>query len=213
VMVAVSDTGTGMSEAVKARIFEPFFTTKERDRGTGLGLATCYGIAKQAGGRIAVHSEEGIGTTMRVYLPRHDDAAEMVAQRNTPALAHGAESILLVEDDAAVRRVAVRMLEAQGYRVVSTSSGEDALRIIEGGRESIDLLLTDVVLAGGMHGGTLVERVRVLRPSLKVLFASGYTTDVTIVQGLLERGVTLAHKPFTAESLGQKVREVLDRCE
>ena len=210
VMVAVSDTGTGMSEAVKARIFEPFFTTKERDKGTGLGLATCYGIAKQAGGHIAVYSEEGIGTTMKVYLPRHGEAAQAVARRGIAAIAHGVETILLVEDEPAVRRVTVRMLEAQGYRVVSTTSGEDALRIIEDAPEPFDLLLTDVVLAGGMNGGTLAERVRALRPSLRVLFASGYTSDVTILQGLLERGVALAHKPFTAESLGQKVREVLD---
>ena len=115
-----------------------------------------------------------------------------------------------MEDEPAVRRVTARMLDAQGYKVVATSGGEEALRIVEDGRERIDLLLTDVVLAGGMHGATLAERARALRPTLKVLFASGYTSDVTILHGLLERGVALAHKPFTAESLARKVREVLD---
>jgi PAS domain S-box-containing protein len=210
VMLAVSDTGTGMSETIQARIFEPFFTTKERDKGTGLGLATCYGIAKQAGGHIAVYSEEGLGTTMKVYLPRRGEAADAVSHHRTVAQAHGAETILLVEDEPAVRRVTSKMLEAQGYRVVSASGGEEALRIVEDARELIDLLLTDVVLAGGMNGGVLAERARTLRPALRVLFASGYTSDMTILHGLLEHGVTLAHKPFTSESLGQKVREVLD---
>ena len=210
VLLAVSDTGTGMSETVKARIFEPFFTTKERDKGTGLGLATCYGIAKQAGGHIAAYSEEGIGTTMKVYLPRHGEAAEAVARRGAATPTHGVETILLVEDEPAVRRVTTLMLEALGYRVVSTSSGQDALRIVEEARESFDLLLTDVVLAGGMNGATLAERAGVLRPALKVLFASGYTSDMTILHGLLERAVAFVHKPFSLESLGQKVREVLD---
>jgi PAS domain S-box-containing protein len=210
VMLAVSDTGTGMSEAVQARIFEPFFTTKGRDKGTGLGLATCYGIAKQAGGHIAVYSEEGIGTTMKVFLARRSEAAEPTPRRRSATPTHGVETILLVEDEPAVRRVAARMLEAQGYKVVSTSSGEEALRIVQDARQRVDLLLTDVVLAGGMHGGALAERVRALRPTLKVLFASGYTSDLTILHGLLERDVALMQKPFTAESLAKKVREVLD---
>jgi CheY-like chemotaxis protein len=210
VMLAVSDSGVGMSEEVKTRLFEPFFTTKESGKGTGLGLATCFGIAQQAGGHIGVYSEEGVGTTMKVYLPRRGEAADAVSHHRTVAQAHGAETILLVEDEPAVRRVTSKMLEAQGYRVVSASGGEEALRIVEDARELIDLLLTDVVLAGGMNGGVLAERARTLRPALRVLFASGYTSDMTILHGLLEHGVTLAHKPFTSESLGQKVREVLD---
>jgi two-component system cell cycle sensor histidine kinase/response regulator CckA len=210
VLLAVSDTGTGMSEKVKAHLFEPFFTTKAPGKGTGLGLATCYGIVKQAGGHISVDSEEGVGTTVSVYLARTLETPEAVVRplRKTPT--HGAETILLVEDDDAVRRVIERMLATQGYRVVSTNSGEDALRMIADGRESPHLLLTDVVLSGGMSGPVLAERVRALRPDQKVLFASGYTSDVTILHGLLQHGITLLQKPFTADSLGEKVRHVLD---
>ena len=210
VMLAVSDSGTGMSEEVKTRIFEPFFTTKERGKGSGLGLATCYGIVKQAGGHIAVYSEEGNGTTFKVYLLRRGELAESALRgpRKTPT--HGVESILLVEDEPAVRRVTAHMLEAQGYRVVSVATAEEALRVIEDGREPLHLLLTDVVLAKGMSGRELAERVRALRPTLKVLFATGYTSDAIILHDLLEQGVTLIQKPFTSELLGHKVREVLD---
>jgi PAS domain S-box-containing protein len=210
VMVAVSDSGTGMSEEAKTHVFEPFFTTKALGKGTGLGLATSYGIVKQAGGQIAVYSEERLGTTMKVYLPRHHEAAAGAVRRHRKTPARGVETILLVEDDPAVRRVTARMLEAQGYRAVSTNSGEDALRVIEDGREPWHLLLTDVILAGGMSGPVLAERVRALRPDLKVLFASGYTSDVAILHGLMEQRVALVQKPFTAELLGRKVREVLD---
>lgn len=208
VMLAVTDSGTGMSEEVKTHLFEPFFTTKEPGKGTGLGLATCYGIAKQAGGHITVYSEEGLGTTMKVYLPRHHEAAVAVSRRRkTPT--RGVETILLVEDNPAVRRVTARMLETRGYRVVSTSNGEEALRVIKDGREPWHLLLTDVILAGGMSGPVLAERVRALRPDVKVLFVSGYTSDVTILHGLLEQSVAFVQKPFTAESLASKVRQVL----
>jgi hypothetical protein len=210
VMLAVSDSGVGMNEEVKARLFEPFFTTKEREKGTGLGLATCYGIAKQAGGHIAAYSEEGLGTTMKVYLPRSREATPPAARHREKTPVHGVETILLVEDDPAVRRVTARMLEAQGYRVLSTGSGKEALRVIEDGREPWHLLLTDVVLSGGMSGRALADRVRALKPDVKVLFVSGYTSDVTILHGLLEQGITLVQKPFTAESLGGKVRQVLD---
>ncbi len=210
VMLAVSDSGTGMSEEVKTRIFEPFFTTKERGKGSGLGLATCYGIVKQAGGHIAVYSEEGLGTTFKVYLLRRGELAESAPSRRRKTPTHGVESILLVEDEPAVRRVTARMLEAQGYRVVSVATAEEALRVIEDGREPLHLLLTDVVLAKGMSGRELAERVRALRPTLKVLFATGYTSDAIILHDLLEQGVTLIQKPFTSELLGHKVREVLD---
>jgi PAS domain S-box-containing protein len=210
VMLAVSDSGMGMSEEVKTRIFEPFFTTKERGKGSGLGLATCYGIVKQAGGHIAVYSKEGLGTTFRVYLPRRGELAESAPSRRRKTPTHGVESILLVEDEPAVRRVTAHMLEAQGYRVVSVATAEEALRVIEDGREPLHLLLTDVVLAKGMSGRELAERVRALRPTLKVLFATGYTSDAIILHDLLEQGVTLIEKPFTSELLGHKVREVLD---
>jgi PAS domain S-box-containing protein len=210
VMLAVSDSGMGMSEEVKTHIFEPFFTTKERGKGTGLGLATCYGIVKQAGGDIVVHSEAGFGTTVKIYLPRRHEAAEETARLRKKTPVRGVETILLVEDEPAVRRMTARMLETLGYRVLSTGSGEEALRVIDDGRESPHLLLTDVVLSDGMSGPVLMERVRALRPDLKVLFVSGYTSDVTILHGLLEQSVALVQKPFTAESLGSKVRQVLD---
>jgi len=210
VMLAVSDTGTGMSAATQARIFEPFFTTKTHDKGTGLGLATCFGIVKQAGGQIRLYSEEGIGTTMKVYLPRQPHGPGRAARSMSIPVNRGAEAILLVEDDPSVRRVTTRMLEGIGYRVVSTSNGEAALKLVEEAPEPFALLITDVVLAGGMSGPVLAERVRALRPGLPILFASGYTSDATVVHGLLERGVALAQKPFTAQALGQKVREVLD---
>jgi PAS domain S-box-containing protein len=210
VMLAVSDSGTGMSEEVKTRIFEPFFTTKERGKGSGLGLATCYGIVKQAGGHIAVYSEVGLGTTFKVYLLRGGELAQSAPSRRRRTPTHGVESILLVEDEPAVRRVTAHMLEAQGYRVISVASGEEALRVIEDEREPLHLLLTDVVLAKGMSGRELAERVRALRPTLKVLFASGYTSDAIILHDLLEEGITLVQKPFTSDALGHKVREVLD---
>ncbi len=147
---------------------------------------------------------------MKVYLPRLRNVAGAAPRRRSTPVAHGVETILLVEDESSVRRVTTRMLEGHGYRVVSTSSGDEALQIIAASKEQFDLLLTDVVLAGGMTGVALAERVRVLRPALRILFVSGYTSDVTIVHGLLEQGVALAQKPFTAEALGRKVREVLD---
>jgi CheY-like chemotaxis protein len=147
---------------------------------------------------------------MKVYLPRRRESVVTAAGRPRKAPMHGVERILLVEDEPAVRRVTVRLLETQGYRVVSTTSGEEALRVIEDGREPLDLLLTDVVLEGRMSGPELAERVRAVRPDLKVLFASGYTRDVTTLQGLLEEGIAFIPKPFTAESLGEKVRQVLN---
>ena len=210
VMIAVSDSGTGMSDEVKTRLFEPFFTTKETGKGTGLGLATSYGIAQQAGGHIEVYSEPGVGTTMKVCLPRRDEAAAIASARVERSSSRGSETILLVEDEPAVRLVSARMLETRGYRVLLANTGEEALRLLEAAREPVHLLLTDVVLAGGMNGRVLAERVRALRPGFKVLFVSGYTSDVTILHGLLEKGITLVQKPFTAGSLGGKVREVLD---
>lgn len=209
VLLSVSDDGTGMSEEVKARIFEPFFTTKERDRGTGLGLATVYGVIKQAGGHIEVNSEIGIGTTMNLYLPRRDDA---VVKRVSGAVdsVRGDETILLTEDDAAVRRITARLLEKQGYRVVGCANAAEAIQLLETGTYKVDLLLTDVVLGPGMNGRELAARAAQLRPGLPALFISGYTEDVTIVRGLADGGVPLVQKPFTGPVLGRKVREVLN---
>ncbi len=208
-MLAVSDTGTGIADDVKAHLFEPFYTTKERGKGTGLGLATCHGIVKQWGGHIGVYSEVGIGTTMKAYLPRADEAAVDPAAEAGPAPLHGSATILLVEDEPAVRQVAGRILRGQGYTVLEAGEGEQALRLLEQHQEQVHLLLTDVVLPG-LRGRELAERVSSLRPGIRLLYISGYTDDVTTRNGLLQPGAALLQKPFTAESVGRRVREALD---
>jgi signal transduction histidine kinase len=208
VMLAVSDTGVGMTDEVKSHLFEPFFTTKERSRGTGLGLAMCYGIIKQSGGHIAAYSEPGVGTTIRAYLPVANVAAEPrpVADGELP---RGHETILLVEDDEAVRKTGARILEARGYHVIEAADSAGALKVLEEFQEPIHLLLTDVVLPG-IGGRELSEKALLVRPEIRVLFASGYTDDVILQHQLLERDVTILQKPFTAATIHTKVREVLD---
>jgi len=208
VMLSVTDSGTGISEEVRARMFEPFFSTKRREKGTGLGLATCHGVIRQAGGAIAVYSEMGIGTAMKLYLPRSREP-EAVRTSGLNEVMRGNETILLVEDEAAVRRVTVRVLERLGYRVLSCANGEDAARMLASSPDPIHLLMTDVVLGPGMSGRVLVDRIAQLRPKLPVLFISGYTSDVALLNGILEGNVQFLQKPFTVTSLGQKVREVL----
>ena len=209
VMLAVSDTGIGMDEATRSRIFEPFFTTKEKGRGTGLGLSTVYGIVKQSGGYVWVYTEPGRGTTFKVYLPRVNVppdppvAPEALARPST-----GTETVLLVEDEEAVRTLAKRTLEAKGYRVLEAADGGEAVEIA--GREAIDLLLTDMVLPG-MGGGEIAARIHEIQPNAKVLYTSGYTDDVIVRRGLMERGSAFLEKPFTPTILARKVREVLDR--
>jgi CheY-like chemotaxis protein len=208
VVLTVRDNGTGMTPEVRARIFEPFFTTKERGKGTGLGLATSHGIVKQAGGGIAVQSEPGIGTTFRIYLPRHTSpaTAETVADQIPP---RGSERILMVEDEVAVRRVGARLLRSQGYDVIEAGDGSEALRLLENGGDRIDLLFTDVVLPG-MGGRELADRVREVRPGIKVLFTTGYTDDVVLQHRLAARDVLLVHKPYSRLVLAEKVRSALD---
>jgi signal transduction histidine kinase/CheY-like chemotaxis protein len=208
VMISVSDTGHGMSAEVRAHLFEPFFTTKDHSKGTGLGLATSYGIVKQSGGHIAAYSEENVGTTMRVYLPCVNSLPDARAEQNR-VLPKGTETILLVEDEVAVRQTAARILTAQGYHILEAANADDALEQLNGPRREIHLMLTDVVLPG-MGGRELAERVCVLRPEIKVLFASGYTDDVILQHRLVERDVKLVQKPFTATTLSTKVREALD---
>ncbi len=210
VMIAVSDSGVGMSDDVKAHLFEPFFTTKMREKGTGLGLSTCHGIMKQAGGHIVVESGEGAGTTLKLYVPRCVEASAPELSHARLDAASGPETILLVEDESAVRRVTESILEARGFRVVSAASGEEALRLIETGPGPLHLLLTDVVLAGGMSGGKLAKRVRGLRPGLRVLFVSGYADDVSALHDIRLQKAAFLQKPYTGDELGQKVREVLD---
>jgi PAS domain S-box-containing protein len=209
VTMIVSDTGMGMTEEVRARLFEPFFTTKEAGKGTGLGLATCYGIVKQAEGHMAVYSEPGLGTTVTVYLPRGLAATTPVKTAEPIMLPRGTETILLVEDEPAVRRVAVRLLKAQGCQLLEAENGIEAARISAGHEGDIHLLLTDVVLPG-MGGREIAEQARAQRPEIKVLFASGYTDDVILQHRLLHRDVALLQKPFSRESIARKVREVLD---
>jgi PAS domain S-box-containing protein len=208
VMLAVSDTGVGMDEATRERIFDPFFTTKEKGHGTGLGLSTVYGIVKQSGGYIWVYTEPGRGTAFKVYLPRVQLPAEALVVPEPAALpAVGNETILLVEDEESVRALARRALEARGYRVLDAADGGEAVEIARS--QSVDLLLTDMVLPG-MGGSEVAARIHDLHPLAKILYTSGYTDDVIVRRGLMERGAAFLEKPFTPTVLARKVREVLD---
>ncbi|HEV2751850.1 MAG TPA: ATP-binding protein, partial [Gemmatimonadales bacterium] len=208
--LVVADTGVGMDEATQAHLFEPFFTTKEVGKGTGLGLATVYGIVKQSGGYIWVYSEPGRGTTIKVYLPRVPGATEAPAPAPPPREVRGGhETVLLVEDATPVRTLARRSLEACGYRVLDAADGPAALELSARHGDPIDLLVTDVVMPG-MSGRELAERLAPQRPSMKVLYTSGYTDDAMVRQGVLTAGVAFLQKPFVPDSLARKVREVLD---
>ncbi len=207
--LTVKDTGTGLSETAQAHLFEPFFTTKEPGRGTGLGLATCYGIVKQNRGYIGVDSEPGRGAAFHIFLPRVEGRPEALGEP-AGAPAGGSEAVLLVEDDSALRRLTARMLRSRGYRVAEAGNAAEALRLLAEDRERrLRLLLTDVVMPQG-GGKQLADRVRAERPDLKVLFMSGYTDEVISRHGIVEQGVRFLQKPFTLETLSQKVREVLD---
>ena len=208
--LAVADTGVGMDETTQAHLFEPFFTTKEVGKGTGLGLATVYGIVKQSGGYIWVYSEAGHGTTVKIYLPRVPGVAEGPVPAAEPQQVRGGdETVLLVEDAAPVRTLARRSLEACGYRVLEAADGPSALLLSTRHRAGIDILVTDVVMPG-MSGRELAERLAPERPSMKVLYTSGYTDDAMVRQGVLSAGVAFLQKPFVPDTLARKVREVLD---
>jgi PAS domain S-box-containing protein len=210
VVLAVSDDGIGMSGEVKAHLFEPFFTTKEPGKGTGLGLATVFGIVRGSGGHIGCYSEEGRGTTIRVYLPRVQGAAPSAVRRDESGdLPRGSETIFLVEDDASVRELAARVLRQQGYTVLEAANGAEALRLARERGEPVHLLLTDVVMPG-LSGEALAEQLIQIRPGLKVLFMSGYTDDAISHRGVLEPGVSFLQKPFGPPALARKVRAVLD---
>jgi CheY-like chemotaxis protein len=209
VMVAVSDTGTGMDAETQARIFEPFFTTKEKGKGTGLGLATVYGIVKQSEGNIWVYSEPGKGTTFKVYLPRVDESLARLASKISPAVtADGHETILVVEDEAAIRALTRQILEKYGYRVLDAPNGSEAEKLVTGHPEKIDLLLTDLVMPD-MAGTELATRLCAKRPGLRVVLMSGYTNHAIDRNGLLESGRAFLQKPFTPATLVRKIRDVL----
>ena len=210
VALTVTDTGTGMTPEVQARLFEPFFTTKEVGKGTGLGLATVHGIVTRSGGSVNVYSEVGRGTSFKVYFPRAD-AAEMVVDAPPPVARPraGAETVLVVEDAEGLRELARRLLERQGYTVLVAANADEALRLFEQ-NASIDVLLTDVVMPGA-SGPELTRQLVERRPALKVIYMSGYTEETIVQHGVLNPGIAFLHKPFTSETLGRKIREVLDR--
>jgi CheY-like chemotaxis protein len=209
ITLSVTDTGAGMSAEVRERIFEPFFTTKELGRGTGLGLATAYGIVKQHGGNITVESEPGKGTAFRVFLPVASGSGSFQEAEPGGPLPNGSETLLVVEDDRTVRELISAVLTPLGYRVLATGSGDEALRASDSFDGPVDLLLTDVVMPG-MSGKHLAEVMRIRRPGVKVLFMSGYTQDALSTQGMLEPGVALIHKPLRPGTLARYLRQVLD---
>ena len=209
VMLSVSDTGHGMTVEVQAHIFEPFFTTKEVGKGTGLGLATVYGIAKQSGGHITVYSEPGHGTVFKLYLPRVEEAPGTAEPEGPVEITRrGSETVLLVEDDEPLRTLAREILSIQGYTVLDATSPSEALRLADVHPGPIHLLLTDVVMPQ-MNGRQVADHLLAARPALKVLFMSGYTDAAIVQHGVLEAGTHFLQKPFTPDGLSRKVREVL----
>jgi CheY-like chemotaxis protein len=209
VLLEVRDTGIGMDEKTQGKIFDPFFSSKENGKGTGLGLSTVYGIVSQAKGLIEVESEPGEGTVFRVYFPAAGAETENSALPASGPAPKGKETILLVEDEAGVRGLAETILAELGYKVLVADSGQNAIRVWEERRGRIDILLTDVIMPH-MSGGDLAHKLRERNPKLKVLFMSGYTDDMIASHGVLAGETQLLPKPFSAETLGRKLRDVLD---
>jgi CheY-like chemotaxis protein len=212
VVIAISDSGTGMTDEVRERAFDPFFTTKGPGRGSGLGLSMVYGFAKQSRGHVRMYSEVGEGTTVKLYVPRaHRGVPEPSTRRVAAGLAGGHETILLVEDDDLVRTYAATQLRALGYRVIEVASGRSALDVLAVGDATVDLLFTDVVMPG-MNGRQLADLVHARDPHLPVLFTSGYAESAIVHHGRLDRGVELLTKPYGLDDLAARVRRVLDRA-
>jgi CheY-like chemotaxis protein len=207
VMLAVSDTGTGMPADIRDKVFEPFFTTKEVGKGSGLGLSMVYGFVKQSGGHIKIYSEPGHGTTIRLYLPPASAGADAALPSAAP-IAGGSETILVVEDDPLVRNFVVAQLQGLGYRTIAAADSRAAMAVVENG-EPFDLLFTDVILSGGMTGRQLADAVAKHRPGLKVLYTSGYTDNSIVHHGRLDQGVLLLTKPYRKTQLAQMIRQAL----
>jgi len=212
VMLAITDSGSGMDKETESRIFEPFFTTKEQGRGTGLGLSTVYGIVKQSGGSIGVYSEPGRGTTFKVYLPRVEESVDTKAGKLQDDCARGTETVLIIEDSDTVRKLARKLLQEDGYTVLEASSGDDGWQISEQHNGPIDLLLTDVVMPG-TSGRDIAQRLTARRPRMRVLYMSGYTDDAIVRHRVLDSTAPFIQKPFTRDALIRRVREVLDAPE
>jgi len=207
--VAVSDNGSGMDADTQSKIFEPFFSTKEKDRGTGLGLSTVYGIVKQSDGYITVSSEIDSGTTFMIYFPREKAKAEPILESTVTEHPRGSETVLLVEDEDLVRTLSVRILERQGYRVLTATNGEAAIKLCRNVQGMVDLLLTDVIMPR-MNGRELFNALQEQKPKLKVLYMSGHTDDVVARHGILEPGTNFLSKPFTIRDISRAVRRALD---
>jgi len=208
VVLAISDTGMGMDPETVTHLFEPFFTTKAPGKGTGLGLATAYGIVKQSGGAISVYSEPGRGTTVKIYLPSTEAKAAEAAEQEPAAALRGSETILVLEDEARVRKLVCEVLAARGYHVLEAVRGEEAIRMATEHQGRIHLLLTDVVMPE-MSGPQALEQIRARQPNMKVLFMSGYTDEAMVHHGIPDSGAPFLQKPFLPETLARKVREVL----
>ena len=211
VMISVSDTGCGIPKQVLDKIFDPFFTTKEKGKGTGLGLSTVYGIVKQTGGSVYVYSEVDHGSIFKIYLPRMVQACE--AEDLSPAFKlvsfQGTETILVVEDEDKLRDLIKEIMEEHGYKILLANDGEDALSVVGSYRETIHLLLTDIVMPK-MNGKELADILSVQRPAMQILFMSGYTEETIMHHGILDKGINFINKPFSSESLLMKIREILD---
>ena len=208
-MLAVTDNGCGMDSETQAHIFEPFFTTKEKGKGTGLGLATVYGIVKQSGGYIWVYSEPGQGTTFRVYLPRVEDSLTPQEVRDVSQnIPRGTETILLVEDEQGVRDLAREYLEISGYKVLVAENGAAAVQAASEHKGAIDLIMTDVVMPG-LSGSELTKRIEAIRPGIRIMYMSGYTDQAIVHHGILGPDIVLLQKPFTLNALAHKLREAL----
>jgi CheY-like chemotaxis protein len=209
VMLAISDNGIGMDSKTQARIFEPFFTTKGVSKGTGLGLSTVYGIVKQSNGFIWVYSEPGRGTTFKIYFPRAEgEIAPAATEIKSESEFRGSETVLVVEDEVAVRALACRILQDRGYSVLEAANGMEGLRIAEEHAGDISLVITDVVMPG-LGGRELVSQLEAVRPGIKALYISGYTDDAIVRHGILDPDVAFLQKPFTIDGFARKVREAI----